>query len=101
MSLSNACSRNQTVSLSVELIVSRGYTPSSVLLAMAKTPPSTAFQPPNSLISFTVPFSTCLLSPKAFISLASFVLFSTVAPNPNNLSARVFKSAFSAGAVYV
>ena len=68
---------------------------------MAKTPPSTAFQPPNSLISFTVPFSTCLLSPKAFISLASFVLFSTVAPNSNNLSARVFKSAFSAGAVYV
>ena len=68
---------------------------------MAKTPPSTAFQPPNSWISFTVPFSTCLLSPKAFISLASFVLFSTVAPNPNNLFAKVFKSAFSAGAVYV
>ena len=68
---------------------------------MAKTPPSTAFQPPNSLISLTVPFSTCLLSPKAFISLASFVLFSTVAPNPNNLSANSFKLAFSAGAVYV
>ena len=68
---------------------------------MAKTPPSTAFQPPNSWISFTVPFATCLLSPKVFISLASFVLFSTVAPNPNNLSAKVFKSAFSAGAVYV
>ena len=68
---------------------------------MAKTPPSTAVQPPNSLISFTVPFATCLLSPNLFISLESFVLFSTVASKFIRVVAKVFKSAFSAGAVYV
>ena len=98
-SLSKACSCNQTVSSSVELIVSRGYTPSSVLLAMANTPPSIAVQPPNSVISFTAPFSTCLLSPKLSIFWEIFVLFSTVGSNSFNFWTKVFKSASSAGAV--
>ena len=83
------------------MIVSRGYTPSSVLLAIANTPPSTAVHPPNSLISFTVPFATCLLSPKLSIFCESFVLFSTVGSNANKFLTKVFKSALSAGAVYV
>ena len=68
---------------------------------MAKTPPSTAFQPPNSSISFTVPFSTFLLAPKVFISLASLALFSTVAFKSNSFLANVFKSASSSGSLYV
>ena len=99
VSLSNACSCNQTVSSSVELIVSRGYTPSSVLLAIANTPPSTAVHPPNSVISFTVPFATSLLSPKLSIFCESFELFSTVGSNANNALTKVFKSASAAGAV--
>ena len=97
--LSNACSCNQTVSSSVELIVSRGYTSSSVFLAMANLPPPTAFQPPNSSISFTAPFATSLLSPKLSIFCESFVLFSTVESNPFSFSTKVPKSAFSAGDV--
>ena len=68
---------------------------------MAKTPPSTAFQPPNSVISITVPFGTFLLLPISSIVFESFVLFSTVASKFIRVVAKVFKSAFSAGAVYV
>ncbi len=66
---------------------------------MANLPPPTAFQPPNSSISFTAPFATSLLSPKLSIFCESFVLFSTVGSNANNALTKVFKSASAAGAV--
>ena len=83
------------------LTVSIGNTPASVFLAIANLPLSpTAFHPPNSLISLTLPLSTFRAFPKVSIS-CTFLLFSITLGRFFNLSARVVKSAFSAGAVYV
>ena len=85
-------------------IVSSGNTSSAVFLAMANVPacPSawfTAFQPPNSLISATLPTATPLESPIAFIFWI-FELFSTVSWRPCNLSDKSFTLAFALGAAY-
>ena len=79
--LSNDCSPIYAAARSPKIfIVSTGNTPLSVTLAIANFPalPSscfTAFQPPNSVISATLPAVTLFSAPKVFIS-CTFLLFS-------------------------
>ena len=83
------------------LTVSIGNTPASVFLAIANLPVSpTAFHPPNSLISVTLPFSTFRAFPKVSISW-TFLLFSIKFGRFFNSFDNVAKFASAAGAVYV
>ena len=83
------------------LTVSIGNTPASVFLAIANLPLSpTAFHPPNSLISVTLPFSTFRAFPKVSISWI-FLLFSIKFGKFFNSFDNVSKLASAAGAVYV
>ena len=83
------------------LTVSIGNTPASVFLAIANLPVSpTAFHPPNSLISLTLPFSTFRAFPKVSISW-TFLLFSIIFGRFFNSFDNVSKFASAAGAVYV
>ena len=83
------------------LTVSIGNTPASVFLAIANLPVSpTAFHPPNSLISVTLPFSTFRAFPKVSISW-TFLLFLIKFGRFFNSFDNVAKFASAAGAVYV
>ena len=83
------------------LTVSIGNTPASVFLAIANLPLSpTAFHPPNSWISLTLPFLTFRAFPKVSISWI-FLLFSIKFGKFFNSFDNVSKLASAAGAVYV
>ena len=98
--LSNDCSSIQALLLPGTFMVSIGKTPLSVAFAIANFPFSpTAFQPPNSVISFTVPGSTFCSSPRASISF-TFLLFSITFGNVCNFSTSSSTLAFARGAVY-
>ena len=98
--LSNDCSSIQALLLLGTFMVSIGKTPLSVAFAIANFPFSpTAFQPPNSVISFTVPGSTFCSSPRASISF-TFLLFSITFGNVCNFSTSSSTLAFARGAVY-
>ena len=97
--LSNDCSSIQAWFVLGILIVSRGKTPLSVAFAIANFPFSpTAFHPPNSVISFTVPGSTFFSSPRVFISF-TFALFSITSGRFFNALTNVPKLASALGAV--
>ena len=89
--------------LFVVLIVSTGNTSRSVFLAIANLPccPSedTALQPPNSVISFTLPASTPVVAPTSSI-LLTLVLFWIALGNSWSFSFNSSSPAFTCGAVY-
>ena len=103
--LSTDCSPIQAVLFCpTVLIVSIGKTPLSVALATTNFPalPSawfTAFQPPNSVISFTFPASTPVVAPTPSILLI-FVLFWIALGNCSSFSFNSSSPAFARGAVY-
>ena len=103
--LSTDCSPIQAVLFApTVLIVSIGKTPLSVALATTNFPalPSawfTAFQPPNSVISFTFPASTPVVAPTPSILLI-FVLFWIALGNCSSFSFNSSSPAFARGAVY-
>ena len=103
--LSIDCSPIQAVLLPpTVLIVSIGKTPLSVVLATTNFPalPSawfTAFQPPNSVTSFTFPASTPVVAPTPSILLI-FVLFWIALGNCSSFSFNSSSPAFACGAVY-
>ena len=89
--------------LFVVLIVSTENTSRSVFLAIANLPccPSedTALQPPNSVISFTLPASTPVVAPTSSI-LLTLVLFWIALGNSWSFSFNSSSPAFTCGAVY-
>ena len=103
--LSIDCSPIQAVLLGpTVLIVSIGRTPLSVALATTNFPalPSawfTAFQPPNSVISFTFPASTPVVAPTPSILLI-FVLFWIALGNCSSFSFNSSSPALACGAMY-
>ena len=80
--------------------VSIGKTPLSVLLAIAKTPPLDAFQPPNSLISLSSPGAIFCSAPTSLIE-AIFVSLVILVGKFIRLSATSLRLALSPGNVYV
>ena len=103
--LSTDCSPIQAVLFCpTVLIVSIGKTPLSVALATTNFPALlsawfTAFQPPNSVISFTFPASTPVVAPTPSILLI-FVLFWIALGNCSSFSFNSSSPAFARGAVY-